>query len=119
MIQAYQQACGSVLQDWGGYIARYVGDGLLIYFGYPVAAEDAAVRAVRAGLGIIEALPALNAHFEPRLAVLQNRPLQVRIGIHTGEVVVGEMGDDFFTSEITAGVVLKKMHIKNSAIFFQ
>lgn len=75
-----------------GYIARYVGDVLLVYFGYPAAHEDAAARAVRAGLAIVAALPQANAQLRARLPVLQNRPLQVRIGIHSGLVVVGEMG---------------------------
>ena len=103
VIQAYQQACGSVIQRWSGYIARYVGDGLLIYFGYPTAQEDAAARAVRAGLGVLDTLPALNSQFQPRLAVLHDRPLQVRIGIHTGEVVVGEMGDSSYRVEVAVG----------------
>ena len=105
VIQAYQQACGAVIQRWDGYIACYVGDGLLIYFGYPTAQEDAAARAVRAGLGILDTLPALNTHFQSRLAVLNERPLQVRIGIHTGEVVVGEMGDSSYRVEVAVGQV--------------
>jgi class 3 adenylate cyclase len=84
LVQAYQQASATVIEQFDGYIAQYLGDGLLVYFGYPAAHEDDAARAVRAGLRIIEALHALN----PRLT----RPLQVRIGIHTGPVVVGEMG---------------------------
>jgi class 3 adenylate cyclase/tetratricopeptide (TPR) repeat protein len=84
LVRAYQHASATVIERFDGYIAQYLGDGLLVYFGYPTAHEDDAARAVRGGLRIIEALHALN----PRLA----RPLQVRIGIHTGPVVVGEMG---------------------------
>src|SRR5205823_13268849 len=71
-----------------GHIAQYLGDGLLVYFGYPLAHEDDAQRAVRAGLGMIDALGQLNT----RLGQWQGVHLTVRIGIHTGLVVVGEMG---------------------------
>jgi class 3 adenylate cyclase len=73
-----------VIARYDGHIAQYLGDGLLVYFGYPVAHEDEVPRAVRAALGILKAMQELN----PRL----HRPLQVRIGIHTGLVVIGEMG---------------------------
>src|SRR5262249_13203928 len=74
------------------YLARYVGDGLLVYFGYPQAHEDDAQRAIRAGLGIVAALPDLNHRLQQSAGVLRESPLQVRIGIHTGLVVVGDMG---------------------------
>src|SRR5713101_3828282 len=87
VVRAYQQTCAAVIGRFAGHIAQYLGDGLLVYFGYPVAHEDDAARAVRAGLAIVGAL---------RAAPLQKarllQPLQVRIGIHTGPVVVGEMG---------------------------
>jgi class 3 adenylate cyclase/predicted ATPase len=88
MVRAYQSACAEVIQRFDGYIAQYLGDGLLVYFGYPRAHEDDAQRAVQASLGILEAMDTLNA----RLAQDKNRRLAVRIGIHTGLVVVGEMG---------------------------
>jgi class 3 adenylate cyclase len=69
-----------------GYLAKYLGDGLLAYFGYPLAHEDDAQRAVRAGLEIAGAFREISL----QKGLLQ--PLQVRIGIHTGLVVVGEMG---------------------------
>src|SRR5262249_23919515 len=84
MVRAYQETCTTVIQRYDGHIAQHVGDGLLVYFGYPLAHEDDAARAARSGLGILEALPALNARLP--------RPIQVRIGIHTGVVVVGEIG---------------------------
>ena len=71
-----------------GHIAQYLGDGLLVYFGYPQAHEDDAQRAVRAGLGMVEAMGQLNT----RLAQERGVQLAVRLGIHTGLVVVGEMG---------------------------
>jgi class 3 adenylate cyclase/predicted ATPase len=87
VVRLYQETCTAVIQRYEGYIAQHLGDGLLVYFGYPVAHEDEAARAVRAGLEIIAAL---------RDSLLQHRqlpsPLRVRIGIHTGLVVIGEIG---------------------------
>ena len=88
VIRAYQAACTEVVQRFEGYIAQHLGDGVLVYFGYPVAHEDDAQRAVRAGLGILDAIHALHA----RLAQDKGIDLAVRIGIHSGLVVVGEIG---------------------------
>src|SRR5262245_53886933 len=88
VVRAYQSACTEVIQRYEGHIAQLLGDGLLVYFGYPVAHEDDAQRAIRAGLGMLAALGDLNTR-------LQREPglqLAVRIGIHTGLVVVGAMG---------------------------
>jgi class 3 adenylate cyclase len=60
VVRAYQEACAKVIARFEGYIAQYLGDGLLVYFGYPLAHEDDAQRAVRAGLGMVEALGQLN-----------------------------------------------------------
>ena len=89
VVRAYQEVCAKVIARFEGHIAQYLGDGLLVYFGYPQAHEDDALRAVHAGLAIVEALRALNAHLE------QERGLRVavRLGIHTGLVVVGQMGE--------------------------
>ncbi|MGH7353559.1 MAG: adenylate/guanylate cyclase domain-containing protein, partial [Candidatus Rokuibacteriota bacterium] len=84
VVRAYQMAGAEVIACFDGHIAQYLGDGLLVYFGYPRAHEDDAQRAVRAGLGIIDAVGVLNAGPEQRLAV--------RVGIHTGPVVVGQVG---------------------------
>jgi class 3 adenylate cyclase/predicted ATPase len=92
VILAYQEACAEQIRRFEGYLARYVGDGLLVYFGYPQAHEDDAPRAIRAGLGIVAALPDLNTRLQQTVGVLRDSPLQVRIGIHTGLVVVGDMG---------------------------
>src|SRR2546430_2530431 len=81
VVRAYQETCTAVIHRFDGYIARYVGDALLVYFGYPVAHEDDAQRAVRAGLDIVAELPPLNQQLHPVLRTRQAPPLQVRIGI--------------------------------------
>jgi class 3 adenylate cyclase/predicted ATPase len=88
VVRAYQQTCATVIQPFDGHIAQYLGDGLLVYFGYPQAHEDDAQRAVRAGLGILEAMQTLNA----RLAPDKDVHIAIRLGIHTGLVVVGAIG---------------------------
>jgi class 3 adenylate cyclase/tetratricopeptide (TPR) repeat protein len=92
VILAYQQTCADQIRRFEGYLARYVGDGLLVYFGYPQAHEDDAQRAIRVGLGIVAALPTLNHQLQQTVQALGDFPLQVRTGIHTGLVVVGDMG---------------------------
>jgi class 3 adenylate cyclase len=88
VVRAYQDTCAKVIARYEGHIAQYLGDGLLVYFGYPLAHEDDAQRAVRAGLGMVEAMAQLNARLEREHGV----QLAVRLGIHTGQVVVGEIG---------------------------
>src|SRR5437763_14298287 len=83
VIRAYQTTCAEVIQRFEGHIAQYLGDGLLVYFGYPQAHEDDASRAVRTGLSIVEALSTLNT----RLGRDRGVHLAVRVGIHTGLVV--------------------------------
>jgi class 3 adenylate cyclase len=83
---AYYETCAKVIARFDGHIAQYLGDGLLVYFGYPHAHEDDAQRAVRAGLGIIDAVGQLNAVLSQRHGV----SLAVRLGCHTGLVVVGD-----------------------------
>jgi predicted ATPase/class 3 adenylate cyclase len=83
VIGAFQKACVSAVTAFGGSIAKYMGDGVLVYFGYPEAHEDDAERAVRAGLALLDAIAAM------RLP-LPVQP-QVRVGIATGLVVVGEL----------------------------
>ncbi|MBI3302537.1 MAG: AAA family ATPase, partial [Deltaproteobacteria bacterium] len=92
VVQEYQAACAAVISRFDGYIAQYLGDGLLVYFGYPVAHEDDAQRAVRAGLEIVSVLQQRNTQVQPVVGATHASPLQVRIGIHTGLVVVGEIG---------------------------
>ena len=83
LIRAYQDACASVVARFDGFIAKFMGDGVLVYFGWPRAHEDDAERAINAGLGIIDAVRALGGG--------KDAPLAVRIGIATGRVVVGDI----------------------------
>ena len=81
VISAYQKCVAETVQRFGGFVAKYMGDGVLVYFGYPQAHEDDAERAVRAGLELVGAVSALQS----------SAPLQIRIGIATGLVVVGDL----------------------------
>ena len=81
VISAYQKCVAEIVQRFGGFVAKYISDGVLVYFGYPQAHEDDAERAVRAGLDLVAAVGALKTH----------APLQTRIGIATGLVVVGDL----------------------------
>jgi class 3 adenylate cyclase/tetratricopeptide (TPR) repeat protein len=83
VIGAYQAACAGVISRYEGFISQYLGDGILVYFGYPRAHEDDAERAVRAGLEMVRAVA--------DLATSAGEPLLVRVGIATGIVVVGDV----------------------------
>jgi class 3 adenylate cyclase len=87
VMSTYREACGRAINRFDGYVAQYLGDGLLAYFSYPAAHEDDAERAVRAGLGAIEELQALNDRNRQTGSV----EMQIRVGIHTGLVVVGDI----------------------------
>ena len=99
VVRAYQDTCAKVIARFEGYIAQYLGDGLLVYFGYPLAHEDDAQRAVRAGLGMVEALGQLNVRLKQERGVA----LAVRLGIHTGLVVVGEVGGGARQEQLALG----------------
>ncbi len=88
MLRAYQESVVPVVERFDGYVAQYLGDGVVVYFGFPSAHEDDAERAVRAGLGIAEAI----AQRQPELEKRYGRGPSVRLGIHTGPVVVGDVG---------------------------
>jgi class 3 adenylate cyclase len=81
VISSYQKCVAETVQRFGGFVAKYMGDGVLIYFGYPQAHEDDAEQAVRAGLELVAAVGRLK----------NNAPLQTRVGIATGLVVVGDL----------------------------
>jgi class 3 adenylate cyclase/predicted ATPase len=110
VVRAYQDTCAKVIARFEGHIAQYLGDGLLVYFGYPTAHEDDAQRAVRAGLGMVEAIGQLNTRLEEeglRPAPTQSRQrgvqLAVRLGVHTGLVVVGEVGGGTRQEQLALG----------------
>ncbi|MCZ6731059.1 MAG: AAA family ATPase [Gammaproteobacteria bacterium] len=85
--RAYQDACKAAIERYDGYVARYMGDGVLAYFGYPQAHEDDAERAIHAGLRVVESMAELNAAVGDKQGV----ELGVRVGIATGPVVVGDL----------------------------
>ncbi len=102
VVRAYQAACTEVIQRYDGHIAQLLGDGLLVYFGYPQAHEDDAQRAVRTGLGIIEAIGTLNTGLE-HTTTTKGIKMAVRLGIHTGLVVVGGMGGEERQEQLALG----------------
>src|SRR6266446_2844491 len=101
IVHAYQKVCSDVIARFDGHIAQLLGDGLLVYFGYPQAHEDDAQRAVRTGLGILAAMGDLNT----RLQQAKGIQLGVRVGIHTGLVVIGEMGEAGRQEQLALGEV--------------
>jgi class 3 adenylate cyclase/predicted ATPase len=86
-IRRFLDTCGEAISRFNGYIAKYMGDGLLVYFGYPHAHEHDAERAVHAGLAVIELVKALPREYRPE----QECAIATRIGIATGPVIVGEL----------------------------
>lgn len=101
VVRAVQESASAVIQRWEGYVAQYLVDGWLAYFCYPQAHEDDAERAVRAGLEMLTALQDVNESLEREYGIR----LAVRIGIHTGEVVIGEVGDGATHGMIALGDV--------------
>ncbi len=91
VIELYQQTAAAQVERFAGHVAEFLGDGILAYFGYPVAHEDDAERAVRAGLAMVNGTDELNAALPSAASSIT---LRVRVGVHTGPVVLGAMGDD-------------------------
>ena len=92
LIKQYQEICRKIVESFGGYISQYLGDGVLIYFGFPVAKEDDPRRAVMVGLEIIKGIKQLKKF-----------PLKVRIGINTGRVIIGDVGSKSKSAPIAIG----------------
>jgi class 3 adenylate cyclase len=84
----YQRTAAAAVTRFGGHVAKYLGDGLMVYFGWPEAHEDDAERAIRAGLAIVDDVDALNGNLPAEHKV----KLSVRVGIETGSVVTGHGG---------------------------
>jgi class 3 adenylate cyclase/predicted ATPase len=101
IVRAYQAACAEVIERFECHLAQTLGDGLLIYSGYPVAHENDAERAVRTGLGILDAMKTLNERLEQEKDIR----LGVRVGIHTGSVVVGDVGAGSKQEQLALGEV--------------
>lgn len=99
VVRRYQATCAQVIERFGGSIAQYLGDGLLVYFGWPTAYEDGPSRAARAGLEILASLDALNEQLSREHGVA----LKLRLGIHTGIVVVGEVGGGAKREQLAVG----------------
>jgi class 3 adenylate cyclase len=97
VIRAYQVSCTTLIQDFDGFVAKYMGDGILVYFGYPKSLERDAERAVRSALAIVEAMAELNR----TLGRDKDIEIAVRIGISTGVVMVGEVVGEGMAQERT------------------
>ena len=94
LMQAYRKACGEVVARYEGHVAQYLGDGLMVYFGWPSAHEDDAERGLRSALEMVQAVKGVRAE----------QPLAVRIGVATGAVVVGEAsGEDNAEAKLAVG----------------
>ena len=103
VVRSYQDTCSEIIRRYDGHIAQLLGDGLLVYFGYPRAHEDDARRAVRTGLGILDAMRELNTRMERERE--RGIRLALRVGVHTGLVVVGEMGSEGRQERLALGEV--------------
>jgi TOMM system kinase/cyclase fusion protein len=112
IIRAYQASFAEVVERFEGHVAPYPGDGLLVYFGFPSTHEDDALRAVRAGLGIVEGVEPLNA----RLQREKGLSVGVRLGIHTGMVVAGDRPEPPVLGALNLVVRLKELADPNAIV---
>ena len=99
-LAAYHRVCATVVRRFEGHTHNYLGDGIMVYFGFPSAHEDDAQRAVRSGLGIVEAVEQLNSRLQSEYGI----DLHVRIGIDTGLVVAGAPAADERMEDVAVGV---------------
>ena len=99
VVREYHATCAEAIRRFGGHVAQYLGDGLLVYFGYPQAHEDDAQRAVHGGLGIVHGVERLNQRLERERGLR----IAVRIGIHTGPVVAGAVGAGGRSEQLAMG----------------
>ncbi len=99
VVRAYQQMCAEMVERFDGHVAQLLGDAVLVYFGWPQAHEDDAQRAVRTGLGMLKAMQTLNNRLEQDKGIR----LAIRVGIHTGLVVMGQMGGSGHQEQLALG----------------
>ena len=102
IVYGYQSVTGDVIERYSGHIAQFLGDGILVYFGYPRAHEDDATRAIQAGLDVLRAVEEYSQQVSPQIAKFNAR-IQVRIGVHTGPVVTGEIGHGERVDQLALG----------------
>lgn len=100
LVSSYHRLCRGAIGRYEGHVSQFLGDGVMAYFGYPSAHEDDAVRAASAALRIVDGIKSVNHGIGRRLRA----EIQVRVGIHTGEAVVGDVGP----GETTTGWPLAK-----------
>lgn len=99
VVSAYQDACVAAIEANEGYVAQYLGDGVLAYFGWPRGSEREASRAVRAGMAVVRGVKALSARLEQEKGI----GVAVRVGLHTGVVVIGEVGSGRRREQLALG----------------
>ncbi len=99
VVRKYQEVCQKEVAKYEGHIAQYLGDGILIYFGYPTAHENDAHRAISSGLGILNSITQLNQHLQQSIGTT----ISIRIGIHTGLVVIGSIGEKERSQQLDLG----------------
>jgi predicted ATPase/class 3 adenylate cyclase len=99
VLRTYHEAVQAVIARFSGHVAQFLGDGVLVYFGYPLAHEDDAQRSILAGLGIVDAMAAVSERFQRERDV----KLAVRVGIHTGPTVVGPVGSANDPAQLAMG----------------
>lgn len=103
VLRRYQETAAQIVSNVEGYVAQYLGDGILVYFGYPTAHEDDPLRGVSAALDIAREVPLLSAALRREISNFPDADLAVRIGIHTGPVVVGSVGSALRRETLASG----------------
>ena len=100
LIREFQDACTRAIEPFGGFLAQRLGSGMLVYFGYPAAQEDAGYRAVSCGLKLLTMIEAFNS----TAPIERHHSLAIRVGIHSGLVVLGHLGEDSDADHVAIGV---------------
>jgi class 3 adenylate cyclase len=97
ILREYQHRCAIVIRRFRGHVAQYLGDGLMAYFGYPIASDDDSTRALESGLELVKTVSRMRREFNTTIS------LSARVGIHSGSVVLGNMGDDSLPQRLAVG----------------